>query len=119
MNSLSMYLLHNKTKEMSPILKLREMLANLTLVFDQGTELALTGIAGAQKHSETGTAFARSLKSRTCEGITPAMIPSSNSVQSDALVKPSELGMGMSTQQAQGEQEDAISVNWLGWDLPD
>lgn len=36
----------------------------------------------------------------------------------DALVKPPELGMGMSTQ-VQGEQENAISVNWLGWDLPD
>lgn len=104
---------------MHPILKLREMLPNLTLIFDQGTELALTGTAGAQTHSETETAFARSLKSRTCEGITPAMIPSSNSVQSDTVVKPPELGMGMSTQQVQGEQENAISVNWLGWDLPD
>lgn len=47
------------------------------------------------------------------------MIPSSNPVQSDALVKAPELGMGMSTQQVQGEQENAISVNWLGWDLPD
>lgn len=47
------------------------------------------------------------------------MIPSSNPVQSDALVKAPELGMGMSIQQVQGEQENAISVNWLGWDLPD
>lgn len=51
---------------MSPILKLREMLPNLILEFGQGTELALTGTAGAQGHSEKGTAFARSLKSRTC-----------------------------------------------------
>ena len=95
------------------------MLANLILAFNQGTELALTGIAGAQSHSETGMAFARSLKSTTCEGMTPAMIPSSNCVQRDAPVKLPELGMGTSTQQAKGELENAISVNWLGWDLPD
>lgn len=41
------------------------MLANLLLAFNQGTELALTGIAGAQRLSETGTAFARCLKSTT------------------------------------------------------
>lgn len=104
---------------MSPILSLREMLANLILAFNQGTELALTGMAGAQSHSETGTVFARSLKSRTWEGTTPAMIPSSNCVQSNALVKLPELGTGTSTRQAKRELENAISVNWLGWDLQD
>lgn len=94
------------------------MLANLILAFNRGTELALTGVAGAQRHSETGTVFARSFKSSTCEGMTPAMIPSSNSVQSDALVKLPELGTRMSAQ-VKGELENAISVNWLGWDLQD
>lgn len=101
------------------MLSLREMLANLILAFHQGTELALTRIAGAQSRPETGTVFARSLKSRTCECMTPAMIPSSNCVQSDTPVKLPELGMGMSTQQAKEELENAVSLNWLGWDLQD
>lgn len=104
---------------MSPILNLREVLANLLLAFNQGTELVLTGAAGAQSRSETGTAFARNLKSPTHEGMTPAMMPSSNCVQSSALVKLPELGTGTSTRQAKGELENAISVNWLGWDLLD
>jgi len=104
---------------MSHLLNPREMLTNLILAFNQGAELSLRGVAGAQSHSETGTVFDRSLKSRTCEATTPAMMPSSSCVQSDVLVKLPELGMGMSTQQAKGEIEDAISVNWLGWDLQD
>lgn len=95
------------------------MLANLILAFNQGTELALTGIAGAHSQSEIRTAFARSLKSTVCEGMTPAMIPSSNCVQSNTLVKLPELGTGMSTQQVKGELENTISVNCLGWDLQD
>lgn len=51
--------------------------------------------------------------------MTPAMILSSNFVQSNTLVKLPESGMGTSMRQAQGELENAISVNWLGWDLLD
>lgn len=99
---------------MSRILNMREMLANLIFAFNQGTELALTGIAEAQSHSETGTAFAKSLKCTSCEGMAPAMIPSSNCVHREALVKLPELGTGTSTRQVKGELENVISVNWLG-----
>lgn len=51
--------------------------------------------------------------------MTPDMIPSSYCVQSIALVKLPELGMGMSTHQVKGELGNAISLNWLGWGLLD